>query len=204
MNEPSAAQSAVDHLRGLSDAAGRAAADLGDDIAAYADRALATLREGGRLLFCGNGGSAATVEHIATEYLVRFQRERAPLAAIALTAGSATLSASANDFGYENVFVRPLQALGRPGDQLIVHSTSGESANCLAAARCAREAGIAVVALTGAPGGSLADLADLAIRAPGGDTATIQEIHLAIEHTVADHVDACFAAATAGGIQAGP
>ncbi|MGI9039106.1 MAG: D-sedoheptulose-7-phosphate isomerase [Gemmatimonadota bacterium] len=202
MNQSSAERMAVDRLRGLAGAAGRAADELGGDVATYADRAVRTLRAGGRLLFCGNGGSAATVEHMATEYLVRFQRERAPLAAIALTAGSAMVTASANDFGYDDVFVRPLQALGRPGDLLIIHSTSGESANCLAAARAATAAGIRTVALTGPAGGSLATLADLAIRAPGEDTATIQEIHLAIEHAVADYVDACFAAAFAASASA--
>jgi D-sedoheptulose 7-phosphate isomerase len=194
MNEPSAERTAVDRLRGLAEAASRAAEDLGGEIAEYARRAVEALEGGGRLLFCGNGGSAATVEHMATEYLVRFRRERAPLAAVALTAGSSMLSASANDFGFEEVFVRPLLALGRPGDLLIIHSTSGESANCLAAARAATAAGIGTVALTGPAGGSLAGLVDLAIRAPGADTATIQEIHLAIEHAVADHVDARFAA----------
>lgn len=197
MNEPSAEQRAVDRLNGLALAAGQAASELGDDIAAYADRAVKTLRAGGRILFCGNGGSASTVEHVATEYLVRFRRERAPLAAIALTAGSSMISASANDYGYADVFVRPLQALGRPGDLLVIHSTSGESHNCLAAARAAAAVGIRTVALTGPMGGSLADLVDLAIRVPGEDTAMIQEIHLAIEHAVADHVDACFAVASA-------
>jgi len=189
----SASERAGVALRALSAAAGRAAAELSADVGRYADLAIETLEGGGRLLFCGNGGSAATVEHIATEYLVRFQREREPLPAIALTAGSALLTAAANDFGYDQVFVRSLRALGRAGDLLIVHSTSGASPNCLAAARTAREIGLRTVALTGASGGELAGLADLAILAPADATATIQEIHLAIEHAVADHLDAHFA-----------
>lgn len=189
----SGGERAASALRALSAAAGRAADELAGDVARYADWALETLEGGGRLLFCGNGGSAATVEHIATEYLIRFRRERKPLPAIALTAGSALITAAANDFGYDQVFVRPLRALGRRGDLLIIHSTSGASANCLAAARTAREIGLRTVALTGASGGELAGLADLAIRVSSDQTATIQEIHLAVEHAVADHVDAHFA-----------
>ena len=185
----------AERLRRLADVAERTAADRGAEIDAYAELALATLRAGGRLFFCGNGGSAATVEHMATEYVVRFRRERSPLPAIALTAGSATITAAANDFGYDHVFVRPLQAFGREGDLLVIHSTSGHSANCLAVARAARELGIRTVALTGEAGGPLAELADRTIRVPCAETATIQEIHLAIEHAVADRIDAAFAAA---------
>ncbi|HSM07755.1 MAG TPA: SIS domain-containing protein [Gemmatimonadota bacterium] len=189
----SARERAASSLRALSVAAERAADELVGDVGRYAEWAIETLEGGGRLLFCGNGGSAATVEHIATEYVVRFRRRREPLSAIALTAGSALLTASANDFGYDQVFVRSLRALGRSGDLLIVHSTSGASPNCLAAVRAAGEMGLRTVALTGASGGELAELAELAIRAPSDDTATIQEIHLAAEHAVADHVDAHFA-----------
>lgn len=193
MTSTSARERATGALRALSTAAGRAADELAVDVGRYADWAVETLEDGGRLLFCGNGGSAATVEHIATEYVVRFRRAREPLAAVALTAGSALLTAAANDFGYDRVFVRSLQAQGRPGDLLIAHSTSGASPNCLAVVRAAREMRVRTVALTGASGGELAELADHAIRAPSDETATIQEIHLAIEHAVADHVDAHFA-----------
>lgn len=192
----SARERAASSLRALSVAADRAADELVGDVGRYAEWAIETLEGGGRLLFCGNGGSAATVEHIATEYVVRFRRRREPLPAVALTAGSALLTASANDFGYDQVFVRSLRALGRPGDLLTVHSTSGASPNCLAAVRAAGEIGMRTVALTGAAGGELAELTELAIRAPSDDTATIQEIHLAVEHAVADHVDAHFAGDT--------
>jgi len=180
-------------LRALSEAADRAAEELAGEVARYAEWAVETLEGGGCLLFCGNGGSAATVEHIATEYVVRFRRRREALPAIALTASGALLTAAANDFGYDRVFERGLKALGSPGDLLIIHSTSGASPNCLTAARAAREMGVRTVALAGATGGELADLVDLAIRAPSDETATIQEIHLAVEHAVADHVDAHFA-----------
>ena len=181
-------------LRRLATLADRAADEMAPEIATYGDWAIETIAAGGRLLFCGNGGSASTVEHVAAEYLVRFRRERRPLPAIALTAGSAAMTAAANDFGYDDVFVRPLEAHARPGDLLVVHSTSGASRNCLAAARAARSLGIRCVALTGASGGPLAELADLALRVPERETAPIQEIHLAIEHAVADRVDAHFAA----------
>ncbi|MGD8495816.1 MAG: SIS domain-containing protein [Gemmatimonadales bacterium] len=184
-----------ERLRRLAAAASNAADRLSADAGAYAELAIAALEADGRLLFLGNGGSAATAEHMATEYVVRFRRERRPLPAMALTAGSPLLTAAANDFGYDQVFVRSLRAFGRSGDLLIVHSTSGRSPNCLAAVRAAHELGVRTVALTGADGGDLAALADLAIRVPAEETATIQEIHLAIEHAVADHVDAHFAGA---------
>ena len=192
---PEGLEEAVAGLRRLAALADRAADEMAEEIATYGDWAIEALDAGGRLLFCGNGGSAATVEHAAAEYLVRFRRERRPLPAIALTAGSAAMSAAANDFGYEDVFVRSLQAHARAGDLLVVHSTSGRSPNCLAAARMARSLGLRCVALTGASGGPLAELADLALRVPGRETAEIQEIHLAIEHAVADRVDAHFATA---------
>lgn len=184
---------AVEGLRRLAELARRTADEMAEGIATYGDWAIETLEGGGRLLFCGNGGSASTVEHIAAEYLVRFRRRRRPLPAIALTAGSASLTAAANDFGYDDVFVRPLRAHARPGDLLVVHSTSGASPSCLAVARAAREVGIRSVALTGGARSDLADLADLALRVPAAETAVIQEIHLAIEHSVADRVDAHFA-----------
>lgn len=183
----------VQHFERLAEVAGQVAERLGPDIDTYAELALTTLRAGGRLLFCGNGGSATTAEHVATEYLVRFRRSRVPLPAIALTFSTGMLTASANDFGFDQVFVRPLIALGRSGDLLVLHSTSGESPNVLAAARAAAEISMRTVALVGAEGGPLADLADHAIRVPASDTATIQELHLAIEHVVVDYVDAWFA-----------
>lgn len=193
MNEPDAGTAAAQHLEHLALAAGTLANRMGADIGTYADWALTTLRAGGRLLFCGNGGSAATTEHVATEYVVRLRRERTPLPAIALTSGTGMITASANDFGFEQVFVRPLIALGRAGDLLIIHSTSGASPNLLAVARTAADIPIRTVALLGATGGPLGDLVTHSIRVPSDVTATIQELHLAIEHAVADYVDAWFA-----------
>ena len=181
-------------LEDLSQTAIRCAETLAEPVGQYSRLVIDTFERNGRLLFCGNGGSAATVEHIATEYVIRFKRQREPLPAIALTAGSAQLTAAANDFGYESVFMRAIGAFGRSGDLLVLHSTSGDSANLLAAAGEAASLRIATVALLGESGGRLAPLVDLPIQVPSTDTARIQEIHLAIEHSVADIVDAHFAA----------
>mgnify|MGYP001818040739 FL=1 len=177
-------------LEDLSQTATACADMVAEPAGKYARLVLDTFERNGRLLFCGNGGSAATVEHIATEYVIRFKRQREPLPAIALTAGSAQLTAAANDFGYDNVFTRAVRAFGRPGDLLVLHSTSGESANLLAAAGEAASLRMGTVALLGESGGRLAPLVDLPIQVPSADTARIQEIHLAIEHSVADIVDA--------------
>ena len=177
-------------LEDLSQTATACADMVAEPAGSYARLVLDTFERNGRLLFCGNGGSAATVEHIATEYVIRFKRQREPLPAIALTAGSAQLTAAANDFGYDNVFTRAVRAFGRPGDLLVLHSTSGESANLLAAAGEAASLRMGTVALLGESGGRLAPLVDLPIQVPSADTARIQEIHLAIEHSVADIVDA--------------
>ena len=177
-------------LEDLSQTATACAGMVAEPAGKYARLVLDTFERNGRLLFCGNGGSAATVEHIATEYVIRFKRQREPLPAIALTAGSAQLTAAANDFGYDNVFTRAVRAFGRPGDLLVLHSTSGESANLLAAAGEAASMRMGTVALLGESGGRLAPLVDLPIQVPSADTARIQEIHLAIEHSVADIVDA--------------
>jgi len=181
------------HLQSLSRYADEAAVAVSGPAARYAELVRETLERGGQLLYAGNGGSAAAAEHIATEYVVRFRRQRRALPAIALTASTATLSAAANDFGYEQVFARLVEAHARPGDLLILHSTSGNSGNLLAAARVAGEIPITTVALLDRQGGSLASLVDLAIRVPADDPASVQELQLAVEHAVAELVDAWFA-----------
>lgn len=186
-NDPAAAVRA--HLESLADLAGRAAADLPRDAARYADLVRSTLDRGGRLFFAGNGGSAAAAEHIATEYVVRFRRERAALPAIALTSGVATLTATANDFGFESVFARALRAYAAPGDLLVLHSTSGRSPNLVEAARVAAEIPVSTVALLDRDGGELASLVDVAIHVPATDPASVQELQLAIEHAVVGIVD---------------
>ena len=152
-------------------------------IAAAADEITEAFRNGRKLLLCGNGGSAADCQHMAAEFVSRLTKdfERPGLPAIALTTDTSFLTAYANDCGFEGVFARQVQALGRPGDALIGISTSGNSANVIQAMELARTTGLRTVALTG-PGGRLAKLADVAIAVPSDDTQHIQETHLAVEH----------------------
>ena len=147
------------------------------------------LERGNKLVLFGNGGSAAQAQHIATELVGRFQRERAPLAAVALTADSAILTAIANDYGYDEVFARQVRALGQTGDVAMALSTSGRSPNVLAGVAAARAVGMYVIALTGELPNPLADAVDLVIPIPSGDTPLIQEAHLAIGHIICQAVD---------------
>lgn len=181
---------AAAHLRRLSATALEAAETLSPVVERYAAWVRATLAAGGRLLLCGNGGSAATAEHVAAEYAVRLRREREPLSALSLTGSAASLTAAANDYGFEQAFARAVRAQARSGDLLVLHSTSGRSANLLEAARAAARIPLRVVALLGAGGGELAEVADLVIRVPCEDVARVQEIHLAIEHAVVGAVEA--------------
>jgi D-sedoheptulose 7-phosphate isomerase len=163
---------------------------LADRVASAATRYAETLRSGGTLFFCGNGGSAADAQHIATEYVVRYAVARRPLRAVALTTDSSLLTAAANDLGFDRVFARQVEALGRAGDLLVLHSTSGESPNLLAAAVAARERSVATVAFLGRGGGALASLVDEAIVVPSEDSGRIQVIHLALEHLIVELVEA--------------
>jgi D-sedoheptulose 7-phosphate isomerase len=176
-------------LGDLAALAARVAAEYADEIAALAERYEATLRDGGTLLFAGNGGSAADAQHLATEYVVRYQASRPAMRAVALTTDTSLLTACANDMGFDEVFARQVEALARPGDLLVLHSTSGESPNVIRAAQAAKARGVAVVAFLGRGGGQLKDLADTALVIPADDTARIQELHLAIEHVICDLVE---------------
>lgn len=152
----------------------------------------ACLRGGGKLLVCGNGGSAADAQHFSAELLGRYQRERTGLPAVALHADTSTLTAVANDYGYEQVFARQVQALGRPGDALVAISTSGNSPGILRAVEAAQRAGLDVVALTGRDGGELTALlrpADIEIRVPAQVTARIQEVHILALHCLCELID---------------
>jgi D-sedoheptulose 7-phosphate isomerase len=150
-----------------------------------------SLRAGGKILACGNGGSAADAQHFAAELINRFEVERPPLAAIALTTDSSTLTAIANDYSYELVFEKQVRALGRAGDVLLAISTSGNSANVMAAMRAATELGLRIVALTGASGGmgALLPPGDVHIAVPHTVTARIQELHLLALHCLCDGID---------------
>lgn len=176
-------------LRAASDLARAVGETMAESIGELATLVLATLRGGGKLLLCGNGGSAADAQHIAAEYVVRFRRTRAPLSAIALTTDTSVLTAGANDFGFEAVFERQVRALGRPGDLLILHSTSGESENVIRAARAARALGMATAALLARGGGRVRSEVDLALVVPTDETARAQEAHLVVQHVVCDLVE---------------
>jgi D-sedoheptulose 7-phosphate isomerase len=151
------------------------------------------LAHGGTVLACGNGGSAADAQHLVAELVGRFRAERRPLAAVALSANIATVTALANDYGFEQVFARQVAALGRRGDVLVAISTSGRSPNVLAAARIARSLELTVVALTGAGGGELKALAHHWLEAPSQVVARIQEIHGLCIHALCEALDATFA-----------
>ena len=158
-------------------------------IAGAAEAMIKTLRGGGKIMLCGNGGSAADAQHLAAELVGRYRKDRAPLAALALTVDTSALTAIANDYAFEEVFARQIAGLGRPGDLLLALSTSGDSANVLAAVAAARANGIATVALTGAGGGRLAPLADLAIRVPAARSNAVQELHIAVGHILCGIVE---------------
>ena len=162
-----------------------------DDILAAADLLVSSLRGGGKLLICGNGGSAADAQHLATELVstLTLDNRRPSIPAVALTTDTSLLTAIANDFGVEEVFERQVESLGRDGDVLIAISTSGNSANVIRAAERARLQGLGVVALTGGSGGKLAPLADVAVLVPSDVTAHIQESHLAVEQLLAALVE---------------
>ena len=148
-----------------------------------------TLRSGNKILACGNGGSAADAQHFVAEVVCRYIDDRRALPAIALSSDASTFSAIGNDYGYERVFARQVEALAVPGDLLLAISTSGNSANVLEAAREAMLRDCSVVALTGEGGGVLAECADLVLAAPSGVTARIQEVHGVCVHVLAQAID---------------
>ncbi len=171
----------------------RAMSAMAAPIAAAIEAMAACLKASGKIMACGNGGSAADSQHFAAELLNRFERERAPLAAIALTTDTSTLTSIANDYRYEEVFAKQVRALGRPGDVLLAISTSGNSPNVLAAMAAAQETGVRVVALTGKDGGRMAAAlkdGDIHLCVPAGRTARIQEVHLLTLHCLCDGIDA--------------
>jgi D-sedoheptulose 7-phosphate isomerase len=163
---------------------------LAADVQRAADCMTHALRAGGKIMFCGNGGSAADSQHLASEFTGRFVNDRRPLAALALSTDSSALTCIGNDYAFDQVFERPLRALGRPGDVLVAISTSGRSPNVQRAAAAARELGIVVVGLLGRDGGSIKGLSDVAIVVPSQTTARIQEAHIFIGHTLCVLVEA--------------
>ena len=160
-------------------------------VAALAASCLASLRAGGKVIFAGNGGSFADAQHLSAEFTSRFMFDRAPLASLALGTNNSAISAIGNDYGYEQVFARELQGIARPEDIFIPISTSGNSANLLAAVKVANASGIKTVALTGDTGGQLKQLCEC-ICMPSGETARIQECHILVGHIICGLVETAY------------
>ncbi|WP_295247070.1 D-sedoheptulose 7-phosphate isomerase [Veillonella sp.] len=160
-----------------------------DVIQLMAERCKEALKAGNKVLFCGNGGSAADAQHLAAELIGRFQKERRSLASIALTTDTSILTAVANDYGYDEVFARQVEGLGRSGDVLIGISTSGNSANVVKAALKARDTGMHTIAFTGEGGGKLKDICDITFAVPSKVTARIQEMHIMVGHIICELVE---------------
>jgi D-sedoheptulose 7-phosphate isomerase len=156
---------------------------------AVVDRVCAALAAGNKVLLAGNGGSAADAQHIAGEFVGRFEYDRAPVAAIALTTDSSALTAIGNDYGYDHVFERQVQGLGRPGDVFIAISTSGRSPNILKAIEAARAGGLFVIGFTGRNGGDMGAGCDLCLVAPSDSTPLIQQLHITFGHIVCGLVE---------------
>jgi D-sedoheptulose 7-phosphate isomerase len=167
----------------------RLAAEQGETVVAAARLLAQVFQQGGKVLLFGNGGSAADAQHLAAEFVNRFQVERPPLAAVALTTDTSILTAVANDYDFTEVFAKQVRALGRPGDAALGISTSGNSPNVVAGLQAARELGLKTLALSGGDGGPVAAAADLALVAPSRNTPRIQEVHITVGHILCDLVD---------------
>lgn len=162
---------------------------LVERIGQFADRMADVFEKKGKVLFCGNGGSAADAQHISAELSGRFYKNRAPLFAEALHVNSSFVTAVANDYGYDEVYARMVEAAGKSGDMLVAISTSGNSANIIRAIERAKSCGMIVVGMTGATGGAMAALCDLLINIPTSDTPRIQESHILVGHIVCELVE---------------
>jgi D-sedoheptulose 7-phosphate isomerase len=176
-------------FRESSEVHARAARALPEGIARAAALVVDALRSGSKVLLCGNGGSAADAQHIAAELAGRLRRERAGLPAVALTVNPSVLTAVSNDYGYQAVFARQVEALGREGDVLIGISTSGGSANVVEALAEAGRRGMVTIGLVGEGGGPMKEHCDVAIHAPSSDTQRVQEIHIVIGHAICEIVE---------------
>ena len=179
-------QAAVDESISLKK---RFAAAQGDAVVAAAQMLAGVFKAGGKVLLFGNGGSAADAQHLAAEFVNRFQVERPPLAALALTTDTSILTAVANDYDFLQVFAKQVRALGRPGDLALGLSTSGNSPNVVEGLKAARELGLKTLALSGRDGGPVAQAAELALIVPSRNTPRIQEVHITIGHVLCDLVD---------------
>ncbi len=176
-------------ILGVSVAFRSLAAEQSATIARIAEACIASLKAGGKVLFCGNGGSAADSQHLAAELIGRYKLNRPAIASVALTTDTSILTALGNDYGYDTIFARQVEGLGKAGDVLIGLSTSGNSKNVLLAFEKARELGVTTVSFTGAGGGAMAQAADIALRAPSGVTNHIQEMHITSGHLICELIE---------------
>jgi phosphoheptose isomerase len=184
-------RAALTHME-MSDDNDRAMAAFVESLSAAATLAVSALRDGKKIMAAGNGGSAAEAQHLTGEIVGRFRRDKPPLPALCLSAETSSLTAIGNDFGYDSVFARQIQAFGDEGDVVFLLSTSGRSKNLLEAAHAARSLGLRSIALIGASGGDLAELSDVAVHAPSEDAQTVQEIHLFAVHCIAWAIEESF------------
>ena len=189
MTEETTADRLASGLLELAELARQTAATIGPAMERAAAMVRETVARRGTLFFCGNGGSAADAQHLATEYVVRYMRNRAAYPAVALTTDTSLTTAAGNDFGFDRIFSRQVEALAKPGDLLIIHSTSGNSPNVLEAAKAARAKGIPVLAFSARDGGDLRALADHSVIVPTTRTDRAQEIHLCIEHIICEVIE---------------
>jgi D-sedoheptulose 7-phosphate isomerase len=171
------------------DVLGRTLEATREPFAHLASACIDSLAKGGKILFCGNGGSAADAQHLAAELVVRYRRNRKALAAVALTTDTSTLTACANDFSYDEIFSRQVEALARPGDVLIGISTSGKSPNVLKALEAARAVGCLAAGFAGRDGGPMVQATDLLLVVPSETTARIQEMHILLGHALCDVIE---------------
>lgn len=184
-------RAALPALQAIYEARWRAHADafaaalpMGGSVGAAAATIAAALERGGKMMLCGNGGSAADCQHLAAEFVGRFSRERRPLAALALTTDSSALTAIGNDYGFADIYARQIDALAHAGDCLLGISTSGESENVVRAFESARSRGVTTIGLLGRGGGRMLPLCDFALTLAVSDTSSIQEVQLFVEHTL--------------------
>ncbi len=186
-------QRILSHFKESVDLKTRIAEQLADPISDAVDLMFSTLSQGNKILACGNGGSAADCQHFAAELVGRFEKERLPLPAIALTTDTSIITAIGNDYSFKDIFTKQVQALGQPGDILLAISTSGNSSNVISAIKAAKERDIAIIALTGREGGEIGKLlsnTDVHICVSHSRTARIQEVHLLVIHCICDCIDA--------------
>ena len=176
-------------LMQLAETAQLVAQTLEADVGKALEMVRETVTRGGTLFFCGNGGSAADAQHMATEYVVRYMRNRRAYPAIALTTDSSLLTATGNDFGFDHIFSRQVEALAKVGDLLIIHSTSGNSPNVIRAAEAAKLLGVPVLALSAKDGGALKHVADHTVIVPTDRTDRAQEIHMCIQHAICEIIE---------------